>query len=290
MKQTASDLTAQPGPSVASKPSMCRVMAVTSGKGGVGKTTVVTNLAVALARRGQRVIVLDADLGLANIDVMLGLNPDYTLLHVLRGERLLTEVAVPGPAGIQIIPAATGIEELTRLSAPERLLLLEQMDALDGSFDVLLIDTAAGISSNVLYFNTAAHEVIVLVTPEPTALTDAYALMKVLATRHSVRRFLVLVNQAAGEGEARRTYAQLARVAERFIGIGLGYVGYIPFDDAVRRSVREQVPVIERAPASPVGRALGLVADGLLGRPRDRRPTGGSQFLFRSLLSQVDAR
>jgi flagellar biosynthesis protein FlhG len=264
-------------------------MAVTSGKGGVGKTTVVTNLAVALARRGQRVIVLDADLGLANIDVLLGLNPSYTLLHVLRGERRITEVCVAGPAGIQIIPAATGVEELTRLSTTDRLLLLEQMDSLDGAFDILLIDTAAGISSNVLYFNTAAHEVIVLVTPEPTALTDAYALMKVLATRHNVRRFLVLVNQAGGDGEARRTYAQLARVAERFIGIGLDYLGYVPFDDAVPRSVREQVPLIEKMPASPVGRSLGVLADGLIGRQPEGRPTGGSQFLLRSLLSQARA-
>jgi len=288
MSQTASDSREGRKPSPGGAPPACRVMAVTSGKGGVGKTTVVTNLAVAMARRGKRVIVLDADLGLANIDVLLGLNPSYTLLHVLSGERQLTEVTVTGPAGIRIIPAATGIEELTRLTTRERLLLLEQIEALDGQFDVLLIDTAAGISSNVLYFNMAAHEVIVLVTPEPTSLTDAYALMKLLATRHSVRRFSVLVNQAAGDGEARRTYAQLARVAERFIGVSLDYVGSIPFDDAVRRSVREQVPVVERAPASPVGRTLRALADGLLGRSREVRPTGGSQFLFRNLLSQAE--
>jgi flagellar biosynthesis protein FlhG len=163
------------------------------------------------------------------------------------------------------------------------------MESLDGAFDILLIDTAAGISSNVLYFNTAAHEVIVLVTPEPTALTDAYALMKVLATRHNLRRFLVLVNQTAGDGEARRTYAQLARVAERFIGIGLEYLGCVPFDDAVPRSVREQVPVIEKMPASPVGRSLASLAGGLIGRRPEGRPTGGSQFLLRSLLSQARA-
>jgi flagellar biosynthesis protein FlhG len=283
------DETAAPGntPTPAGTGSLpCRVIAVTSGKGGVGKTNVVANLAVVLARRGQRVIVLDADLGLANIDVLLGLNPAYSLLHVLRGERRMVEVAVPGPAGVQVIPAATGIEELTHLDSEERLLLLDQMDGLEGTFDVLLIDTAAGISSNVLYFNTAAHEIVVMVTPEPTALTDAYALMKVLATRHQLRHFLLLVNQAAGEGEARRTYAQIARVVERFLGVGLEYVGYIPFDDAVRRSVREQVPVVERAPASPVGHALGLLADRLIRRPPPARPTGASQFLFRSLLAQ----
>ncbi len=268
----------------------CRVIAVSSGKGGVGKTTVAANLAVAMARRGLRVVVLDADLGLANIDVLLGLNPTHTLLHVLRGERRLVDVAVPGPGGIHVIPAATGTEELTHLTATERLLLLQQVDALDGAFDVLLIDTAAGISANVLYFNTAAHEITVVVTSEPTALNDAYALMKVLATRHGVRQFLVVVNLAAGEADARRTYGQLARVAERFIGVQLDYVGYIPYDDAARRCVREQVPVVLRAPAAPVSRALGLLADRLMARPRASRPTGGSQFFFHSLVTSADAR
>jgi flagellar biosynthesis protein FlhG len=267
----------------------CRVMAVTSGKGGVGKTTIVANLAVAMARRGQRVIVLDADLGLANIDVLLGLNPEHTLLHVLRGERRLTEVAVPGPAGIQVIPAATGIEELTHLSPTDRLLLLDQVESLNGAFDVLLVDTAAGISSNVLYFNAAAHEVTVVVTPEPTALTDAYALMKVLAARHGVRHFLLLVNLVGGDAEARRTYAQLARVADRFIGVNVEYVGYIPFDDIVCRSVREQVPVIERAPAAPVSHAIGLLAERMLRRPGDERPAGRTQFFFESLLAQASS-
>lgn len=266
----------------------CRVVAVTSGKGGVGKTTIVANLAVAMARRGLRVLVLDADLGLANIDVLLGLNPTYTLLNVLRGERQLAEVAVEGPGGIQVIPAATGTEDLTHLSAADRLLLLDQVDALEGAFDVFLIDTAAGISSNVLYFNTAAHEVSVVVTPEPTALTDAYAVMKVLATRHGLRRFLVTVNLAAGEADARRTYEQLARVADRFIGVQLEYLGYIPFDEAARRCVREQVPVVLRMPGAPVSRAFGALADRFVTRREVSRPTGGPQFFFNSLLTPSD--
>lgn len=267
----------------------CRVIAVSGGKGGVGKTTVVANLAVAMARRGRRVVVLDADLGLANIDVVLGLTPAYTLLHVLRGERRITEVLVPGPAGVQVIPAATGIEEITRLDAGDRLLLLQQIDELYGMFDVMLIDTAAGISANVLYFASAAHEVVVVVTSEPTALTDAYALMKVLALRHGLRRFLLVVNMASGDGEARRTHAQLARVAERFVGIAVDYLGYVPSDDAVQQSVREQCPVVERVPGASAAHALRLVADGLLARPPTRRPSGGTQFFFESLLTQVRA-
>jgi flagellar biosynthesis protein FlhG len=253
----------------------------------VGKTTVVANLAVALARRRRRVLILDADLGLANIDVVLGLNPSYTLQHVLRGERSIADVAVDGPGGVKVVPAATGIEELTRLGAEERLLLLEQVDGLDGAVDVLLIDTAAGISSNVLYFNSAAHEVLVVVTPEPTALTDAYALMKLLATRHGLRRFLLLVNMASGEGEGRRTHAQIARVGERFLGVGIEYVGYVPLDDAVQRSVREQRPILLGAPRSPAARALEILAERVLARPRSERPTGGTQFFFRTLVAQA---
>jgi flagellar biosynthesis protein FlhG len=235
------------------------------------------------------VIVLDADLGLANLDVLLGLSPTHTLQHVISGERQLLDVVVPGPEGVQIIPAASGIEALTALGAPERLLLLEQIDGLEGRFDVLLVDTAAGISSNVCYFATAAHEVVVVVTPEPTALTDAYALMKVLATRHGLRRFRVLVNLVGGEGDARRVYAQIARVAERFLCVALEYVGYVPFDDAVPRAVRAQTTVIGSAPASPAGLALGVVAETLLRRRPAVTPTGGVQFFFRSLLAQARA-
>src|SRR5215470_8871484 len=159
-----------------------RVVAVASGKGGVGKTNLTANLAVALAACGQRVCILDADLGLANLDVLLGLTPTTNLLHVLSGERRLAEVMLDGPAGVRVIPAASGTEELTALAPAERLRLLDEVDSLDGSLDVLLVDTAAGISANVLHFAAAAADVLVVITPEPTALTDAYALVKVLAS------------------------------------------------------------------------------------------------------------
>ncbi len=168
-------------------------------------------------------------------------------------------------------------------------MLLEQMDSLERSLDVLLIDYAAGISSNVLYFNAAAHEIVVVVTPEPTAITDAYALMKVLATRHGLRRFLLLVNLATGDGEARRTYAHIARVTERFLGVGVEYLGYVPSDDTVRRSVREQTPIVDSAPGSPAACALKLLSQRLLARSPEPRPTGGSQFFFRSLVEQRHA-
>jgi len=263
-----------------------RTIAVASGKGGVGKTNIVANLAIALRRRGQRVIVVDADLGLANLDTLLGVNPRATLRHVLHGECALRDVLVEGPAGIQIVPAASGFEELTQLTDAQRLLLLEQVDSLDGAFDVLLLDTGAGISSNVLFFAAAAHETMVVVTPEPTALTDAYALVKVLSTRYAEQRFAVLVNMARGEFEARRTFTHLSRVAERFLHVSLRWAGWVPFDAEVPEAVRRQRAVVELAPRAPVSRAFETLAQCVVDWPESVPPKGGLQFFFRRLLAE----
>ena len=262
-----------------------RVIAVASGKGGVGKTNVAANIAVALARQAVKVCVLDADLGLANLDVVLGLSPRLSLLHVLRGERRLPEIVVDGPAGVLVIPAASGFEELTALGAAERIRLLDEVDALDLGLDVLVIDTAAGISGNVLYFTAAAADALVVITPEPTALTDAYALMKVLATRYGRREFLVAVNMAAGAADAEAAFVRLARVAERFLAVRLEYQGYVPYDDAVARAVRSQVPVVLAAPSAPASLAFGQLAQRLGGRP-PAAPNGGLQFFFQRLLGE----
>jgi flagellar biosynthesis protein FlhG len=262
-----------------------RIVAVASGKGGVGKTNVAANLAVALARLGQRVCVLDADLGLANLDVLLGLSPEASLLHVLRGERRLVDVMVEGPEGIRIIPAASGFQEMTALGAEERLRLIEEVDALDGTMDVLLIDTAAGISANVLYFAAAAAEVLLVITPEPTSLTDAYALVKVLSAQYGRSEFLVAVNMAAGAADAEAAFKRLARVSERFLRVRLEYQGYVPYDDAVSRAVRTQLPVVLSAPRTPASLALIELARRLGARPPSA-PTGGVQFFFRRLLGE----
>jgi len=278
MSQTAIDLT----PSAARAP---HVIAIASGKGGVGKTNLTANLAVALASRGLRVCVLDADLGLANLDVLLGLSPARSLRDVMRGEHTLEDVLVDGPAGIRIIPAASGYEELTRLGPDDQLRLLAEVDGLEESVDVLLVDTAAGISANVLYFTAAAADALVVITPEPTALTDAYALIKVLATRYGRREFLVAVNMAAGQADAEAAFRRLARVAERFLRVRLEYQGYVPYDDALPRAVREQHPVILAAPGSPASQALAALAGRLAIRPPGR-PTGGIQFFFRRLVGE----
>jgi len=263
-----------------------RVVAVTSGKGGVGKTNVSANLAVAFGRQGRRVWLLDADLGLANVDVLFGLTPRANLLDVLRAERALADVVLDGPAGVRIIPAATGVEELTALAPGDRLRLLAEIEALEADPDVLVVDTAAGISSNVLFFTAAAADALIVVTPEPTALTDAYALMKVLAARHGRREFLVVVNMAAGVADAQAAFTRLARVAERFLRVRVEYQGWIPYDDAVPRAVRTQQPVVLASPHSPASTAFVQLA-GRLGRRPAPTPTGGVQFFFRQLLGGV---
>jgi len=260
-----------------------RVVAVASGKGGVGKTNVTANLAVTLARRGTRVWVLDADLGLANVDLVYGVRPAHTIEAVLRGERRLSEVVVDGPAGVRLVAAASGTAELTALSPAQQLCILDEVDALDGELDVLLIDVAAGISSNVLYFAAAASETLVVTTPEPTAVADAYALIKTLATRWERRTFPVLVNMAASAADAEATFARLAAVAQRFLSVRLDFVGWVPFDDVVPRAVRAHTPFVLAAPGAPASHAIAALAD-RLGRKADATITGGLQFFFRRLV------
>jgi flagellar biosynthesis protein FlhG len=249
----------------ATSPRRIRVISVTSGKGGVGKTSVVANLALALSRMDIRVLVLDADLGLANLDVMLGLNPRFTIDHLLRGKKTLDEILIAGPGGFKILPAASGIPELTELDNSQRLLLLDELDALKDRFDVLLIDTGAGISSNVMYFNYAAMEKVVLVTNEPTSLTDAYALIKVLTSRYKQKRFKILINAARNSEEAEKIYRHLSLVVDQFLGSpSLDYLGWIPFDKQMPVAVRKQRTVLECFPEAPASRQIRKLAEALM--------------------------
>ncbi len=256
------------------------VIAVTSGKGGVGKTNVVANVAVALARLGKRVLVLDADLGLGNLDVLLGLIPRYTLEHVLAGEQRLSDIAMTGPGGIRILPASSGVQDLTHLTPPQQILLQQELDDLASSIDLLLIDTGAGISSNVLFFASAAHEILVVASPEPTSITDAYALMKVLSHRYHETHFRLLVNMARNQREGRDVFRKIGLVADRFLNISIDYIGCIPDDDYVPLSVCRQRPVIDLYPQAPASLAFQRLA-GIVERwPVTRAPKGGVQFLW----------
>lgn len=260
-----------------------QTIAVASGKGGVGKTSLAANLAVAMRQNGRKVLVVDADLGLSNIDVLLHLAPRYTIQHVLKGEKSLKEVIIEGPHGIKILPAGSGVQELTQLDEFQRLRILEEFDALGDDLDVLLIDTAAGVSENVAFFCIAAQEIIIVTSPEPTAITDAYALIKVLSTRYQEKDFRVLVNSVRSKSEGLDVFNRLSVAAGKFLNVSLDYLGYIPHDDVVQKAVRAQMPFIDLAPNSPASLRLREIA-GQLDQPK-ARIKGNIQFFIGSLVS-----
>jgi len=271
------------------KNSVVRVISVTSGKGGVGKTNCVVNLAISFARKGKKVLVFDADLGLCNLDVMLGLSPKYNINHVLRGEKKIEDIIVKGPEGIMVIPAASGIQELTNLSAEHRLALTSSMEMLDKDIDIMIIDTGAGISNNVMFFNMAAGEIIVVVTPEPTSLTDAYALMKVLMKKHGEKNFKLLVNTAQGDKEGKNIYSIISLVASRFLNVSLEYLGCVVRDEKVSKAVINQRAVMEMFPDTPASRCIRGISDKLLSMPVETSPKGGMQLFWKNMIDmQVD--
>ena len=263
-----------------------KVISVTSGKGGVGKTNVVVNLAAALTQLGRKVLVLDADMGLGNIDVMLGLASEYNLYHLINGEKKLNEVITTGPGGMKILPAGSGIQELSELTPNQKLNLLAELDKLDSSIDFVLIDTAAGISGNVMYFNTAAQDIIVVASPEPTSITDAYALMKILHTKYGESRFRLLVNMVRDMGEGREVYRKLSTAADRFLNISIDYIGYIMHDKSVGLSVLNQRSVVDLYPNSDAGRNYSTLARTISGWPVNKNIKGNIQFLWRRLMGQ----
>ncbi len=233
-----------------------QVIAVTSGKGGVGKTNVVANLGYALTTMNKRVLILDADIGLANLDVLLGFSPKYNLQHVLNGEKKISEVIISGPGGMKILPASSGVQELSELTQAQKLCLLNELDSLYDETDILLIDTSAGISSNVMYFNVAAQEILVVVSPEPTSITDAYAMMKVLFLKYSENYFRLLVNSARNAEEAREVFNHVSLVGQKFLNLSIDYWGYITRDEHVVKAVRQQKALVARYPDSPASRCF----------------------------------
>ncbi|PIE59697.1 MAG: flagellar synthesis regulator FleN [Desulfobulbus propionicus] len=264
--------------------STTRVFAVTSGKGGVGKTAVVANISVLLAERGKRVLILDADLGLANIDVVFGLAPSYNLNHFFSNKQDLRSILVDGPKGIKILPAGSGVQRFTRLDANEKMRLLEALDAMHNDFDYVIIDTEAGISENVTYFNTAAHEILVVTTPEPTAITDAYALMKLLSTQYHEKHFNLIVNFIKNEEEALEVYRKLTMVANRYLDISIDYTGSIPRDKMMIDAIRKQQVLVELFPESKTSAAFSALAHSIIQEPQRLEPKGSLQFFWKRLL------
>ncbi|HZO22415.1 MAG TPA: MinD/ParA family protein [Steroidobacteraceae bacterium] len=261
-----------------------RVIAVTGGKGGVGKTSVSVNLATALAASGKRVVLLDGDLGLANADVFLGLSPRYTLAHVISGERTLDEVLISAPQGFHVVPAASGAADMANMSEAEHLGLVQAFSSLAAKVDVLIVDTAAGIAHSVLQFSQASQHVVVVVCDEPASLTDAYALVKVLSRNHGVTRFQVLANQIRVPGSGAELFRRFELVASRFLEVVLEFAGEIPEDEYLRRSVREQRPVFDAYPSCPASRAFKKLAARAETWPVPSGPRGNIEFFVERLV------
>ncbi|MDH5358416.1 MAG: MinD/ParA family protein [Gammaproteobacteria bacterium] len=267
-----------------SPPRPVKVIAVASGKGGVGKTNITVNLGVALASQGKQVLLLDADLGLANIDVMLGLHPQYNLLHVIDGTKTLEEIIVEGPAGLKVIPAASGIQKMAELSPAQHAGMIQAFSEMDQHIDILLIDSAAGIADSVVSFTRAAQEVIVVVCDEPASITDAYALIKLLSREHNVDHFHIIANMARNIQEGRELFNKISMVCERFLDVNLDFMGIVPFDDDLRRAVKKQRAVVDYLPHSKSATAFTHLSKKIAHWPVINQPRGHMEFFVERLI------
>ena len=261
-----------------------KVVAVTGGKGGVGKSNVTLNVGMSLAAQGKRVLILDADLGLANIDVMLGLRVHKNLSHVLSGQCSLDEIIVEGPNGLMIIPATSGTQSMVELSASEHAGLIRAFSELKTPIDILLVDTAAGISDMVMSFARAAQDVMVVVCDEPTSITDAYALIKLLSREYGVFRFRIVANMVRSLREGQDLFTKLTRVTDRFLDASLELVACVPYDNNVRQAVKKQKVVVDAFPKSPASLAFRALANKVATWPIPNQPGGHLEFFIENLL------
>jgi flagellar biosynthesis protein FlhG len=266
-----------------------QVIAVTGGKGGVGKSNISVNLSIALAEMRRRVVLMDADLGLANIDVLLGLKAEKNLADVLSGEVSLEDVMVTGPAGIKVVPASSGVQQMAALGPQEHAALIHAFSELSHQLDVLVVDTAAGISDTVVSFVRASQEVIVVVCDEPSSITDAYALIKLLNKEHDMFRFRVVANMTRSAQEGQGLFNKLNMVCERFLDVTLQYVGHVPFDENVRKAVQRQKPILEYAPNCKAAMAIRKIAEQVDGWPLPSSARGHLEFFVERLLQTAHA-
>jgi flagellar biosynthesis protein FlhG len=260
------------------------VISITSGKGGVGKTTLVSNVALQLAREGQRVLILDGDLGMANVDIMFNVRPERTIHDIVRGDADINEILIEVAKNVTLIPGGSGVFDLQNLSVFEKQALLDQVSVLGNSYDVMLIDTAPGIDENVLYLNSAAQEICVVVTPDPASITDSYALIKVLHQRCRENRFSIICNQVRDEADGKKLFEKLDAVAGKFLYVSLDYAGSIPSDPILRQMTRQQQLVAKVHPDAPSSRAIFQLAQGFKRHHATSECKGSLQFFWEQLV------
>lgn len=268
-----------------------RVISITSGKGGVGKTSIVSNMALQMAAQGNRVLILDGDLGMANVDIMFNVRSKNNILDVVRGEVTLQEILIEVAPNVTLIPGGSGVFELQNLTVFEKQALLNEVSSLGSNYDIMLIDTAPGIDNNVLYLNSAAQEICVIVTPEPSSLTDSYALIKVLHQRCRENRFSIICNQVKDEADGQKLFGMLDQVASKFLYVSLDYKGSIPTDPNLRQSTRAQALVTRSFPDSASSQAIRKLAAtydrNIVGDSRVDECKGGLQFFWEQLVGAV---
>ena len=265
-----------------------RVIAVTSGKGGVGKTNISANLAALAARSGKRVLIIDADLGLANVDILFGIKPVRHIGDLLQVGVSANDVLAQAAPNIHILPAGSGVQRLTELDRKDKLRLVAALDTLEERFDLVIIDSGAGIGDNVLFFVGAAQEVVLVLSPEPTSLVDAYAVVKVLSQQAGIRNFAVVINPVVDEMPARDMFQKLSTVTGRFLTAKLRHLGYVPRDENVHRAVMAQKPVVDLFPMAPASRALVDVAERLFSEPAPQVLEGGMKVMWQRLLREAE--
>lgn len=261
-----------------------QVIAVTSGKGGVGKTNIAANIAVSMSALKRNVMLLDADLNLANIDVLLDLQPQFNLADVVSGNCDLDSTVLAGPGGVRIVPAASGDWSMIDLPIAAQAGIIQSFSELTDQPDVLVVDTAAGLSASVARFVQAAQRAVVVVCDEPASITDAYALIKVFSQRYGVSHFDVVTNQTHGSWEGRVLFAKLRRVADQYLDVVLSHLGNVPYDRWLRRAVQEQSAVAEAYPQSESGLAFADIARSLHRSGAGCASSGGIEFFFERLL------
>jgi flagellar biosynthesis protein FlhG len=264
------------------------VFAIASGKGGVGKTNITANLATELAHQRQRVLAIDADVGLANLDLLFNVKPVFTLADFFSGAAALDEIVVTTPQGVLLLPGASGVQSLTVLSSAQKLVLAGALENLSSRVDIVLVDTCSGISDLATFFAGAAQEIVVVVTPEPASLTDAYALIKVLASTYREKQFQILANNVEEEREARRLFDTLSRVALRFLNVSLDYLGWIPRDPRLLAAVASSRLVVEQAKDAPSAQSFAVLASRLIGFATAGRVKGNLQLFFRQALTTME--